>query len=530
MPSPELVEKVGELAKRLDGKAEPANPNSGINNTSLDVCPEEFKGGTFGYPYFSKGWVLADCTEAKPLSSVISVAINTVTYPQEDEKHIDNVFKGINDTYPSVHVYVATQSDDIVETAKRFKNIDAVKVNDTKVAKVWNTLKTKASTPYMLIARDVVHFSWLTQVERQIRVISQIPNVKVAGGAYRNISGQWKAGCEQTKLLNYVLEYQEGYYHSQNSCMFCDYLQGPFVTKTELFQLDESLPNEVVFEDWFLRIGKDGNQAMACPDAMYFTSDHTSLSKNTKKDVWTPLAKKWTLNRILLPQGVKYSFSCKDIEVTCQATSELLPICCLEEYAKVMALLQKLSNERKILFELDHGSLLGGVKFNGLLPYDIDGDITLVTKQIDIFSKDEIKELFRSNGFSIYGYQSPHLDKGKLIHGFTYIGFNGFKIEVWGMQNLTNFLHAPLELRNLASFTKANLRGNWVNTACSPGLFARNRYGSEILKHSQSWRKQGLKDSWQGYHAGSFKPCRKPKHHSCVENMPADGNIPFLVD
>ena len=176
--------------------------------------------------------------------------------------------------------------------------------------------------------------------------------------------------------------------------MFCDYLQGPFVTKTELFQLDESLPNEVVFEDWFLRIGKDGNQAMACPDAMYFTSDHTSLSKNTKKDVWTPLAKKWTLNRILLPQGVKYSFSCKDIEVTCQATSELLPICCLEEYAKVMALLQKLSNERKILFELDHGSLLGGVKFNGLLPYDIDGDITLVTKQIDIFSKDEIKYLY----------------------------------------------------------------------------------------------------------------------------------------
>lgn len=216
--------------------------------------------------------------------------------------------------------------------------------------------------------------------------------------------------------------------------------------------------------------------------------------------------------------------------MTCQATSELLPICCLEEYAKVMALLQKLSNERKILFELDHGSLLGGVKFNGLLPYDIDGDITLVTKQIDIFSKDEIKELFRSNGFSIYGYQSPHLDKGKLIHGFTYIGFNGFKIEVWGMQNLTNFLHAPLELRNLASFTKANLRGNWVNTACSPGLFARNRYGREILKHSQSWRKQGLKDSWQDYNAGSFKPCGKPKHHSCVENMPADGNIPFLVD
>ena len=30
--------------------------------------------------------------------------------------------------------------------------------------------------------------------------------------------------------------------------MFCGYLQGPFVSKTSLLQLDESLPDEVVFD------------------------------------------------------------------------------------------------------------------------------------------------------------------------------------------------------------------------------------------------------------------------------------------
>ena len=115
-------------------------------------------------------------------------------------------------------------------------------------------LISRVSAPYVLVARDVFHFTWLTQLERQIRVISQIPDVGVVGGVYRDLSGKGKAGCVQTKLKNYVLEDQEGYQHLKNECMFCDCLQGPSVTKTKMSKLDESLPNEVVFEDWFLRL------------------------------------------------------------------------------------------------------------------------------------------------------------------------------------------------------------------------------------------------------------------------------------
>ena len=550
VPSPRLVQQVGELVNRLettttataskrtnpDNKPQPVNMTNEtvINDVSLDVCPEVYKGTKFGYPFYTKGWVITDCTNAKPLRSVISILVNTVAYPKEDESHIEKVLKGINETYPTVQVHLATRSNEVMEsTAKKYKNVDVVKVDDEKLSKGWNTLMSKASTPYVLLARDVVHFTWLTQLERQIRVVSQVPNVGVAGGAYRNLSGHWKAGCVQTTLKNFVLEYQEGYYHSKNGCMYCNYLQGPFVTKTNLLKFDESLPNEVIFEDWFIRVVEDGNLIMSCPDAMYFTTDYTTYFKTTDKKVWMPLAKKWELNRVLLPQKIKHSFSCKDIGVKCNANSELLPVCCQEEYADALTFLQKFTDAHNVTFELDTGSALGGVKFNGLLPWDIDGDLIVLSSDIEIFHKSETINLFRENGYSLTGYQVPHRNPqqgGRLQNGYVKILFSGFDIEVWGMWDMTNTQYLPPELQTHAGFTKANIRGNWIYTAFSPGLFARNRYGREILKHSQSWRKVGLSNSFADYNPGSFKPCKNPKHHACLQNFPGDGDIPFLVD
>ena len=189
--------------------------------------------------------------------------------------------------------------------------------------------------------------------------------------------------------------------------MFCDYLQGPFVTKTNLLKLDESLPDEVIFEDWFLRVVKDGNLIMSCPDAMYFTTDYSSYYKITDKKVWTPLAKKWELNRVLVPQGVKNSFSCQDIGVKCNAHSELLTVRCLEEYADALSFVQEFSDTHNITFELYTGSLLGCVKFNDLLPWDIDGDLIILSSDLNIFSKRETIEHFQKNCYRLTEYKPP---------------------------------------------------------------------------------------------------------------------------
>jgi len=251
-PSPRLVWQLGELVERLEKRLQTAStPEIVSKNGRVDFCPDEYRGETFGYPFYATGWVITNCANAKPIGSVISILINTVAYPKGDESHIEKVLKGVTETYPTVQVYLATQSDEIMDMAKTYKNIDVMKASDANLGEGWNRLIKNVFTPYVLVARDVFHFTWLTQLERQIRVVSQIPNVGVADGSYRNFSGHWIAGCVQTTLKNYVLEYQEGYYHSKNECMFCDYLQGPFVAKTKLFHFDESLPNEVIF----LKIG-----------------------------------------------------------------------------------------------------------------------------------------------------------------------------------------------------------------------------------------------------------------------------------
>ena len=522
-PSPKLVQRLRELVKRLDNRLQTASTLEIVGkNGSLDVCPDEYRGAKVGHPFYTTGWVITNCSNAKPISSVINVLLNTVMYPKEDENNIERVLKGITQTYPTVQVYLATRSNQIMDMAKSYKNIDVMKVDDGNLGKGWNMLIRKVSTPYVLVARDVFHFTWLTQLERQIRVVSQIANVGVAGGSYRNFSGHWKAGCVQTTMKNYVLKYQEGYYYSKNECMFCDYLQGSFVAKTKLLKFDESLPNEVIFEDWFLRVVEDGHLTMSCPDAMYFTTDYSSYSKKTDKNVWKPLAKKWELNRVLLPEGVKHAFSCKDIGFQCVAKGQLLPVCCQEEYADALAFLQRFAHENNITFELDTGSALGGVKFSGLIPWGTDGDLIALTSDIKIFGKKETVDFFRKNGYSLAGYKATGA-------GYVDIKFNGFDIQVLGMSTVTNKQYLPPDLQNRATFTKANIRGNWIDTVCSPGLFSRNRYGREILKHSQSWRKVKLKSGVFDSNAGSFAPCEKPEHHACLQNFPADGNIPFFV-
>ena len=531
-PSARLVQQLGEIVIRFNSKQQPSLMNETVSKDgSVNVCPEGFQGGKADYPLYAKrNWYTTNCTNAKPIQSVISILVNTVAYPKEDEKHVENVLKGITETHPTVQVHLATRSNEIMETAKKYQNINVFKVDDGKLSKSWNMLISKSSTPYVLVARDVFHFTWLTQLERQIRVVSQIPNVGVVGGAYRNLSGHWKAGCVQTKLKNFVLEYQEGYYHSKNECMFCDYLQGPFVTKTNLLKLDESLPNEVVFEDWYLRVVQDGNLIMACPDAMYFTTDNYSYSKRTEKSVWTPLAKKWELNRVLLPEGVKHAFSCQDIGFTCNAHNALLPVCCQERFAEAVSFFKKFTDEHNIRFELDSGSVLGGVKFSGLIPWDIDGDFFVLSTDIAIFNKRETIEHFQKNGYSLTEYETPMLDGKKYMYdGYVKVNFNRFYIEVFGTTVMSNTVYLPEELQRHETFTKANIGGIWVDTKYSPGLYARNRYGREILKHSQSWIKVGLPHSFADYKPGSFKPCEKPRHHACLSNFPGDGDIPFLV-
>jgi len=532
-PSPKLLMHMEEILHRLDDRiliSKPSTkPQARKGISTLDVCPEVYKGSKEGYPYYAKGWAMTNCTNAKPIKSVITILINAVTYSQDDFQQLDYVLNGTMEAYPTVDVYVAAQSRQRFKTLKKYKNVKVFKQSNSarpNVGQTWNMLINKAYTPYVLIARDVVHFSWLSQLERQIRVISEIPNVGVAGGSYRNLSGHWKMGCYQSTMKNYVLEYQEGYFYSRNECMYCDYVQGPFVARKSMLKFDENLSNEVVFEDLFLSLTTSGTSIMGCPDAMYFTTDYSSYAKRKERKLWLAFAKKWVLNRVLLPRGVKHSFSCKDIGFKCIYTltrSYLWPVCCQEQYAHALAFLQDFANMNNFSFELDTGSVLGTVKFNGLLPWDVDGDLSILSSDIGILGDKKTMKYFKEHGIFLKGYK-PHTNN---YNGYVDLRLPKLDIEVWGMPHLTNPQFLPVDLQS--KFTLAQVRDSWIFTVFSPGLFARNRYGAEILKHSQSWRTRGNEHSYSNYSSGIFLSCEQPEHHSCLYDFPADGNIPFLV-
>ncbi|XP_032237102.1 uncharacterized protein LOC116617998 [Nematostella vectensis] len=521
-----IVEVVKEMPKELK------------SDEKLDVCPEKYLGEKKGYPFFQTGWVKTNCTNVKPLPEVITVLLNTVEYPKPYEGHIEIVLNGIASNYPGVHVYMAPKNEEIAKLADKFQNVTAIKIgNNTKYGKIWNQLVSMVKTPYTLVGRDLVHFNWMARLERQIRMIYELEHVGIVGGSFRNWTGHWRIGCRQTKKRNYVLEYEEGYYYSARSCMFCDDLEGPFVSKTEILrkaEFGEKLPTELVFEDFFLRVLETGYFVMNCPDAMYFNVDYTTERKRSDPKIWRFFASKWIFVRIILPGEVKHVLSCQDIGYRCRTSVTkyaLMPACCLEQYGRALKFFHNFCERNNVLYELDAGSVLAAVKFRGFIPWDLDGDMSMSSYNFSFVRKHQ--DYFRNHGFNLNGYSQPKWVNGTIVKrrkGYLVYHSPDIYTEINGWPSVSGSHFAPPELQDPLFYTKCLMNGYWVNCMYSPGLFARNRYGLDVLKHSQSWLQVGnMGSSWSRYKPGRFLPCKYPYFHACLDKFPADGNLPFMV-
>ena len=97
----------------------------------------------------------------------------------------------------------------------------------------WSKLLDEVSTPYVLFAPEITHFTDDIDLERLIRVLSDNKEAIIAGGSHRNLKGEWDIGCLQLTFRNWTAYFRGGYYHSFTECVVCDVLSGPFVAKTE---------------------------------------------------------------------------------------------------------------------------------------------------------------------------------------------------------------------------------------------------------------------------------------------------------
>jgi len=189
-----------------------------------------------------------------------------------------------------------------------------------------------------------------------------------------------------------------------------------------------------------------------------------------------------------------------------------------------------MSISKNIFYELDAGSNLACVKFENYSPFDLDGDMIVWAYNMSTLHNNEA--YVQRNGFSLTGYKPATFDSQGNLKTFGYYYFNSPDIytEVWGYPMMSAHRFSPPELQNLSTFTKCRVNNHWINAVHFPGLFARNRYGPDVLKHSQSWLQVGgMKNSWSRYVPGSFVTCDDPSFHGCLYGFPSDGNMAFKV-
>ena len=239
---------IGKLFEMLNSVNETV-PGSNAKNfkvnqkvQKLEVCAEEFKGEklNYGYPSFRKGFERVECKNFVPIENLVTILMSMPKeLPKPAQSYLE-VIQAVAKYYPHIQVILATEKGLTESVKTEISKLDLKFENkiigNTGQSALWKELVGKVKTPYALLAQDITHFDDDINLERLVRVLSYEPQVAIAGGAYRNLKGEWDIGCQQISFRNWTASYKGGYYRSFNECVVCDFLSGPFVAKMEILK------------------------------------------------------------------------------------------------------------------------------------------------------------------------------------------------------------------------------------------------------------------------------------------------------
>jgi len=474
------------------------------------VCPEEFRGAQYGFPMYQKGFETLQCSYSLSLSKVLSM----VYVPDKQLSHVD--FNGIANSLPNVQVYIAGRGN--IANKNKYKSIEIITYGEEKTGKILNDLLKKIDTEYVLIARDVTAFDKQIRVERLIREI-EILGYDVVGGATRDTERKWKIGCYQSGLRNYTLVYHQGYDESIHECVLCDMIEGPFVMKTKRIQnlkFDNTLPDHVVFEDMFLRLGLE--RSLVCPDSMFHIIN-TIYPSDTS--YWTSFAKKWELHKIKFVPGLEIRIPCTQPYKCNKGKYFLASPCCVLELAEMTKHVIKICTGYKIICELNSGTLLSGVKMGNAAAWDIDGDVMFTLWNAS--AVDNLQNKFAGTKYKFRLQSQTKYENLRAVFAAFEIRTKNWFVEIYGKAKLTSESY----MLNGRGQTLVFFNGNWLSAPVNPGLWVRNRYGKEMYRHANNWRHLGKKGSLEQYPTDSFIRCSVPGNQKCLDNYRTDGNLQF---
>ncbi|KAL3879790.1 hypothetical protein ACJMK2_032073 [Sinanodonta woodiana] len=493
---------------------------------AVNICPEAYKGTTFGYPFFYQGFEVTDCPNGKKLEDLITIV--SFIELSEPEEHLAamQLLDSITSQNEKFTIILAAKNLDKQHDYfnRKYKNAKLVTAHSSdSPGIVWNRLLKEVRTEYVLIARNIDMFTNDSRLDRLIREIESL-DVAVAAGSYREPSGHWRIGCLQLNYRNYSISYIDGYDESFHECQFCDYVTGPFVIKTSLvneLQFDLRIPTKAgLFEDLFMRLKEKGHETITCPDAMYHTveSNVSDISRD-----WETFAIKWKAKYIQLAGSKTIEISCLNFNCKKEKAYTLHP-CCLDELADMILFVMRTCEKEGMICELQEGTALGAVKFNKILPWERDGDLTFLTSNYSTFSK--LAEAFTRAGYTLIDLNGTWCCADNRTAGGKFkVNSKNWVVEMYGQHIMDSELLIDAGLKP----TKVLFSGRLVNVPRNPGLFVRNRYAHEIYQHALHWMVMEKESGWEYYKTNTFMHCPSVGDHACYDRYNGDGNIQFML-
>ena len=496
-------------------------------NYSGEVCSEVYvrPGDKSPWPYFK---LKDSCTKDSPktISYLVTIVLNFQSYSKAQFNDITRLVTNIQRLYPRIVTYMA------LPDALTFHNTtDKVSVfnvsRSDKPGEVWNRLIQNVTTKYVFIGRDIVDFEKDSNLERLVREIHPL-NLNMIGSAVKTYSnGHWSYGCYQMAHKNYTLVYKHGYKHSAHDCLYCDSIQGPVLAKTNFLKvnpMDPKLPESILFHDYFFALFKKNQLVGVCPDSMFNVRDEAtqSLSKNQ----WLPLVIKRSLNKLTDPGGKSFVYSCSESSVPGKKQGGLaIAPCMLQKLADHIKFVMRTCRENNIFCELNAGTTLGAVKFNGVSPWERDADIFFLSSNFSAVEK--LETLFRKAGYSLKIHIKPGQEGAH--NGAFHSGGSGWKLEFWSKP----WMHSAQLKSQGRKPTTVMFNGEWVEVPTNVGQEIRDRYGPEVYKHvehSMVLKKEHFSGKTGYTWAGHFTKCPKPGSNNCLDQLPPDGNLQFNSD
>ena len=397
----------------------------------LVVCPENYL-GIYGYQSSAKRPAMANCSKVLPFSNVLSIIINGFDYTTVHQIHV--VLRDINVAYPKLTVHLAVQKRIMIPVDAKLNIIQHVFGKRPAASDAWNELVEKATTEYVLVGRRIERFIWHAMLERMVRVVSEL-GVDAVGGSLRTPDGHWSMGCQQTRLRNYTLTYTDGYHKSTNSCAYCDYIPLPFVSRKSTLRAVKfrMASPETVFHDYFLRLSQEHKLVMSCPDAMFYVLPHVETD-SLFREQWIPAVRANSLNHVNVADGRHLRFSCEEANTGFSRTGGVIvPVCQVESLLKAVIETMDICQKIGLFCHLDGGTTVGAIKFNGILPWERDADISYVTSTTITFW--DHRDEFVALGYELslmFPEKCPkfHVGNERCLH-FN-LNVPHWRIELWG--------------------------------------------------------------------------------------------------